>query len=157
LDFRLRGWKLADEPQVIGTTQGGSTVNPLYKERRGSTYPISETDLMNISSLTAEPTRLYSLGGFTCGVLTNILVSYGASSTLTPVAEVLFSRVSWFFGAAALVFFIWGYAISLDKDAIVNRIRMECGVEPQLRLGAIIYEACVFRLTRYKRNTTVQE
>ena len=45
------------------------------------TYAISETDLMHIATFTAESSRLYSLSGFLVGVMLDIVIAYGGSTS----------------------------------------------------------------------------
>ncbi len=124
-------------------------MNPVYTERRNTTYAISETDLMGIAAFTAESSRLYSIGGFLFGALANILVSYGgAASALSPVADFMLHRISWILVGAAFFFFAWGYTVTLSKDRIIDQIRRECGIEPDKRLVRIFYEFLKRRLQR---------
>ena len=64
-----------------GTCTKGSTVNPIHTQRRSMTYAISETDLMHIATFTAESSRLYSLSGFLVGVMLDIVIAYGGSTS----------------------------------------------------------------------------
>jgi len=110
-------------------------MNPVYTQRKGTTYAMSETDLMHISTFTAASSRLYSLSGFLVGVLLNIIVSYGgATGKLSPLADFGLHKGSWILVIAAFVFFVWGHSFTRDKNAVIDQIRRECGVEPKRSL-----------------------
>lgn len=128
-------------PEVIGIGSAGSTMNPVYTQRRGMTYAVGEVDLMCISDYTAQSSRLYSFSGFLVGALVNIVVTYGGSPPpLTAVADFCLHIFSWILGVAALLFFVWGYSVTRKKNAVIDQIRRECGIEPKKGFTTIFSE-----------------
>ena len=114
-------------------------MNPIYTQRRGTTYAISETDLMHIETFTSHSSRLYSLSGFFVGILLDILIAYGGGiSPLSQLAEFWLRKGSWAIGAAAFVFFVWGYTVTLQRNKVLDQIRRECGVEPHKGIIALV-------------------
>ena len=107
------------------------------------TYAISETDLMHIATFTAESSRLYSVSGFLFGVLVNVWITYGPidGKLLSPLADFCLHKGSVFLGVASVGFFLWGYSITRDKNAVIDQIRRECGIEPRKEIATLIYES----------------
>lgn len=127
--------------QDIGVASAGATMNPQYTQRRGNTYAVSETDLMIVATLTTESSRLYSCGAFLLGLLASIWISYGlSSSVLSPVAFFCLHTGSWILGSSSTILFLWGYAITSQKNKIIDQIRRECGIQPDPRMLSLCYE-----------------
>jgi len=122
-------------------------MNPLYTQRRNTTYAMSEADLKHIASFTGQSTRLYSLGGFLLGCLVNIQITCGVLPPPLPITADFFTHTgSWILGAGSSLFFIWGFTVSRDKELFIDHIRRECGIQTPKRLKEILYDYIAFKL-----------
>lgn len=105
----------------------GSTINPVYGERRPMTYNLFETEVQSISALNGEALRYFSVGGFVLSCVLNIIVGYGFAGS-NPLSEI--GKIMLYDGApllgllSALCFGLGSYAIHA-KTTIVNQIKSE--------------------------------
>ena len=118
----------------------GSSVMPEYTQRKGIHYATSETDLMHIAKFTSASSTLYSVGGFFVGVFVNIFLSYGgANDKLTPLADFWLHRGCYAIAVASLACFAFGYGFTRGKNAVLDQIRIECGVKPKKTVIGMIH------------------
>jgi hypothetical protein len=112
--------------QPGSVVNAGATIRPVYAERCPVMWALSETDLKSISVLGAVTTFCLSTTGFCIGLIANILLNFGASSSpLSPVAEFMLTRGSWFFGIVAVFFVIGGIATANYRSSILDQIKKE--------------------------------
>jgi hypothetical protein len=111
-------------PSALPST--GATFNPMYLARRPMMWAISETDLRSMSVLNVIATYSFSIGAFLAGWAMDILISYGASnSALSPVADFLLHKCTFFLGALALASFGLGVIVTVKKGSILDQIKKE--------------------------------
>ena len=125
-------------------------MNPIYTQRRNTTYAMDETNLMNLSASTGQSTRLYAFGSYALGLATNVLVSYGGvpDASLNEIGKFLLHRGFLAFLCLGLVLYLFARNVSRDRSLLLDQIRRECGVDPPKRLLALAREAIAYQLSR---------
>jgi hypothetical protein len=103
----------------------GATFSPQYIERNPPMWALGETDMKALSIAGAVANVFFALGSFLVGCCVNILVSYGNSEKLTPVAEFLLYKASWVVGGISIVFFVVGAGFTWSKRSLWNQIKSE--------------------------------
>jgi hypothetical protein len=73
---------------VTGDVPSGATMRPRYMGRVMNTYPVSEPEMEQISSLSAQATTRFSLSTFLVGIGASIWVNATFYTALTPEAKI---------------------------------------------------------------------
>ena len=93
-------------PSFSGENISGATMRPRYMGRTMTTYPVSEPEMEQISSLSGQVTRRFSVSTLLLGLAASIWINAIFYSELTPIAF-----VACFFLAPLLMIGSVGYAI----------------------------------------------
>jgi hypothetical protein len=112
-------------PTLSGEIPSGTTMRPRYMGRTMNTYPVSEPEMENISSLSAQVTIRFSLASLLFGLACSIWINAMFYETLTAEAK-LASK----FVAPGLLFFsvlfVIGGVISLfQRKSAWTKIKSE--------------------------------
>ena len=100
---------MADGTAPTASTEGvphGATMRPRYMARTMNTYPVSEPEMHEISSLNAQAVVRFSVASLLFGLATSIWT--GAIFVETMTAE---GRIACVFVAPLLLFFSLGYLV----------------------------------------------
>ena len=95
-------------------------------------WAVGETDLDGLSIASGVSTASFAVGSFLLGVMVNILIGYGGSSTLTDRQSFMLYDCTWISGIGAILFYIFGGYLQYRKGSLWSKIKKESRqVRPQ--------------------------
>ncbi|WNV10168.1 hypothetical protein [Tardiphaga sp. 709] len=98
---------MADRPEITGDFPSGATMQPRYMARTMTTYPISEPEMDQISSLSGQVTTRLSVATLLLGLATSIWTNAVFANEMTAAGQ-----LATYYVAPVFIVFAIGYAVS---------------------------------------------
>jgi hypothetical protein len=108
---------------TTGDVPSGATMQPRYMGRTMNTYPVSEPEMEQISSLSAQTTARFSIATFLIGIGASIWINATFYIDLTPEAKVMTNYVApllMLFGILSALSGCWAQYKRSDKWAKIK-------------------------------------
>jgi hypothetical protein len=65
------------------------------------------------------------------------------------MADFCLHRLTYVFGAIAVIFYVWGLSQTKEKNKVIDQIRLECGIKPKRSVVLIAFEALRRKALRF--------
>jgi hypothetical protein len=112
-------------PSITGDVPSGATMRPRYMGRVMNTYPVSEPEMENISSLSAQTTIRFSVASLLLGLASSIWINATFYTDLTPEGRLASHYVAPAFLVFALGFAVGGIIAYFKRGSAWERIKTD--------------------------------
>ena len=127
---------MAETPSFSNSVPAGATMRPKYMGRTMTTYPVSEPEMEQISSLSGQVTVRFSIASLLLGLAASIWTNAIFVTEMTPAGQ-----LASLYAAPILLIFSLGYAVGgylarrnranawekIKSDAVPVQTVMEAG------------------------------
>jgi hypothetical protein len=112
-------------PTFSGNAPTGATMRPQYMGRTMTTYPVSEPEMEQISSLNAQVTTRFSVATLLLGLGTSIWTNAIFVSDMTPAGELASRYIAPLLLLFAAGYAVGGYLARRNRASVWERIKRD--------------------------------